>query len=358
MRLRGWMALFLLGCGHSEPFVTSGLQELGPLVPGPEARIAGGGGMTWTEDGAGLTYFYSSGCYSYAPFVNRMRYPPESVFIAGIALLPSTGGSVKWERCELGAPFITGSDSSVSIPSAAMGSGGRLLYVERISARLHGDGHDHFPAYYHVDLFLGDSSRPLNTSSKLLTLFRERTGVATVPPAGINLLTRLAWAGRDGFIGEGYQFQPDGSQVYLGLIRGTIASNSAALAAIPGTADTHRWTLAESGTSVVFADDSLILRREAFTGGAVTVVGTIPPGARRNIIDVSCREALCLVLTNEDAIFPPRISTFWTVSLSTGAVTLLRTDQKTYSSAKLSPGSNVVLVGESDGMHLFSELLH
>jgi hypothetical protein len=275
-----------------------------------------------------------------------------------MALIPATGGSVTWERCELGFNFITSTDSNVSFPTVAMSTGGRLLYVELIGLRSHGAEPDHYPVFYHADLYLSDSGQQLNIRRKLSTLFREQNGQAVVSSTTINQLEHLTWVGATSFIAESFNLTPDGKRQPLGLAQGTITADSAVLSTIPGTASARRWSVADAGASVIFVNDSLTLRREATTGGAITVAATIPNGARRFIVDVSCRDDLCLVLTHDDAVFPLRISKFWTVSLSSGTVTLLRTDQQTYTSAKLSPGANLVLVGESDGFHLFSELLH
>jgi hypothetical protein len=348
--------LCLIACSHSEPYALTGYRETGPRLPGPEALIAGGQGVAWTQDGAGL--IYPGTCYGHPPFINRHRFPPEIGTVAGMALIPATGGSVSWERCELGFNFITTTDSNVSFPTAAMSTGGRLLYVELIGLRSHGADPDHYPVFYHADLYLSDSGQQLNIRRKLSTLFREQNGHATVPPTAINQLEQLAWVGTTSFIAESFNLTPDGNRQPLGLALGSITSDSAVMSIIPGTAAARRWSVAEGGATVIFVNDSLTLRREAITGGAVTVAATIPTGARRFIADVSCRDDLCLVLTLDDAVFPRRISKFWTVSLPSGTVTLLRTDQQTYTSAKLSPGANLVLVGESDGFYLFSELLH
>ena len=360
MRLRGWMALFLLGCGHSEPFVAGPYQAVGPLIPGPEARIAGAFGGRWTENGGGI--LFTTRCYGTNPAVNRKRSPPDMGIIGGLELIPASGGSIVWERCETRPEYTQSTDTTEIFPAFAMGADGRLLYAEVIrdidrSPLRPG----HFPASAHADLWLGDSNSAFTVRRKLLTLLRvDALGHAVVPPTAINYLINAEWVGQSTFVVEALNVTPDSTFTRFGLARGTITSDTTLLTVLPGTRALFKWSPAENGSSVIFVEDSLslTLRREALTGGTVTAVATIPPGARRNIIDVSCRGDFCLVLTNDDAVFPTRISTFWTVSLSTGAVTLLRTDQKTYTSAKLSPGANLVLVGASDGMHLFSELLH
>ncbi len=352
------LALLIVACSHSEPFVLGSYRETGPLVPGPEARIAGGG--SWTEDGGGILFV--AGCYGYPSFEQRKYYPYNIVDIIGIAMLPASGGSVVWERCELGYPFIGSVDSVARFTAAALGKGGSLLFVEFVGPRPTCTACDYYAIFYHSELYLADSGQPLNTRRKLATLFRESVGHPVVPPEAINQLTRLAWVGKDTFVAEASNLNPNRISTPLGLARGLVTADSALLTVIPGTANTHRWSVAEAGVAVVFSEDSLTLQRVPFAGGTVTALAAIPAGGRRHIDDVSCRGDLCLVLSSEDTTTATgqlkRVSAFWTVSVATGTVALLRADQKLYSSAKLSPTSNVVLVGENDGMHLFSELLH
>lgn len=360
MRLGGWLALFLLGCGHSEPFVAGPYRAVGPLIPGPEARIAGAVGGRWTENGGGI--LFTSRCYGTNPAVNKKRTPFDSGIIGSLDLIPASGGSIVWERCETRPEYTQSTDTTEIFPAFAMGADGRLLYsevtrdIDRSPARP-----SHFPLFAQADLWLGDSGSAFTVRRKLLTLYRnDPLGGPVVPSTAINYLVHAEWVGQKSFVVEALNLLPDGTFTPFGLARGEIGPDTTLLTMLPGTSALFKWSTAEKGTSVIFVDESLslTLRRAAFTGGAVTVVATIPPGARRSIIDVSCRGDLCLVLTNDDAVFPTRISTFWTVSLATGAVTPLRTDQKTYTSATLSPAANLVLVGEPDGMHLFSELLH
>ncbi len=359
MRSFGVLVLLLVGC-HSDPFTTGAYRETVPFVPGPEARIGSGMDGHWSENGGGIVF--QGTCYGTPPAVNRKRNPPDSGRIGAMQVIPATGGSISWERCEARPQYTGSTDTTENFPALAMGADGRLLYVELIGDIDRSPGRpSHRPLHSHADLWLSDSASPFTARRKLLTLYHnDPLGHATVPPTEINYLADVQWVGPREFVSLASNLRPDGYTTPFGLVRGTIVADSAVLQVVQGAASVWRWSIALGGATAVFTEDSLslTLRRVELAGGPVTTLVTIAADSHRRIVDLSCRGDLCLVLTKEDASLPLPQSTFWTIDLSSGAVIQIRADQERYSFAKLSPVGTLVLVGEGDGIHLFSELLH
>src|SRR5262249_4975156 len=114
---------------------------------------------------------------------------------------------------------------------------------------------------------------------------------------------------------------------------------------------------AEDGHSAIIPQDSVTLIRVRFQDGVIGIAATLPAMTGRTILDVSCKQSFCLVLTREPPVGGKLATAFWAVSLADGAVTAVRSHTAAYRLAKVSPASNAVVVLEPDGLHLFTDLL-
>jgi hypothetical protein len=332
----------LSACEHTEP---PALPDYGAIGGYPIAGF--GAGATWTDDGA--AFLLSDTCLT-------NQTPKGQVYAAALSIIPVGGGSITWQRCELLHATRVPPDSQGGFWAQALGSDGRLLYLESIT--LLEAGANPFPIFTHSDLWLTDSAYPLSRRQKLLALYYvDSTGLKAIPDSQVDWLLNHAWAGQGTFVALGanllarldsYQPTP------LRVVRGTIGTNGASLDAIAGTDRARMYSMAESNETVVFNRDSLAVERVPIGGGSATVVATLPALAGRVLIDISCKAELCLLLTQETDSSSHTQSTFWTLPLDTGAVTALRSYSAALTSAKISPGSNAVLASG----FLFTDLLH
>ena len=324
--------------------------------PGPEARLDTlGADVAWTENGGGI--IYSSACLS------RSQPPPDPIFptktIPSILLLPASGGSAFWELCEaekslINPPPANPGDSTTTLYGAALGADGRLIYVECVWLWLHGilDQESLNCANSGViSMWLADSAAPFTRRRRLFTLYRASQ--TTTSP--VNNVLNVRWVGSAAFIASGYSLAANSDVVFLGLVYGTTGINPS-LGIIPNTDRVRLSSPAEGNATLVFSRDSLLVERMPLRGGTITSVAMLPALAGRALIDLSCKDELCLLLTQEPS-GSGITSTFWTMDLATGAVMSLRTYPIALSSAQWSPGTNGVLVREADGVHLFTDLL-
>jgi hypothetical protein len=305
----------LVGCGHSEQFITS-TPAVGPFNTGPDVRLTLNPEQdywpAWTEDGAGILY----------SFIRPGAGPQHRC----LGLLPPAGGRGLWQLCD---DRGTQSDSTNSFIAYALGSDGRLLYVEAV-ARNGVQGTS--PA--ETTMWLADSARPFERRS----LFSFPGFAGNLPVAW---LADLAWTGPGTFIALAQDFTifahckdcgiDDSLFIGEAVVRGTISASSAALELVSGTTGASSYSLAQNGASIVFTRrDDPRLFQVAASGGADTVVATVS-GAQQ-LLGVSCKESLCVVAddpvtlssaTGGGATFPnilPGPRELRSVSLTTGSV--------------------------------------
>ena len=334
---------FALGaCDHSAA----------PTVPEYTERGTGnfaglGADAVWTEDGTGL--LFTSTCLT-----NQTAKGP--LFAAALSVLPAGGGSISWQRCEHAHSNQVPADSLADFWAAALATDGRLLYLESVTdlqglSKQIGKPPVTFPGFTDAALWLTDSAFPLSRRRKLLSLYRvDTTGVKTIPDDQVDWLVNLAWTGQQTFVALGanlssrlgsYQPRP------LRVVHGTIGASTTSLAAIPGTEGARAYSLAEGNATIVFLGDSGRIERVPIDGGAATTVATVPTLVGRSFMDISCKSELCLVLTQEIDANGRIQSTFWNVSLATGALTAVGTSPTVYRTAKISPRSNTVVASGS-----------
>jgi hypothetical protein len=200
-------------------------------------------------------------------------------------------------------------------------------------------------------LWLDDSGYVLYSHRRLKTLYRDHLGVVADTLA-VNWLSDVTWNGENSFMALAANMRP-GILNPFGVFRGTIA-DTASLALVAGTAGARLYSFAQSASRIVFVLDSLVLRAVNSGGGPAGVLATIPRGSRRYIRDISCVADRCMVITT-DGDFGP--STFWSVTVSAGTVTLLRNDAHGARRARLSPDGARLLVTAPSGVYLYSDLL-
>ncbi|MGH7523305.1 MAG: hypothetical protein ACREK8_03275 [Gemmatimonadales bacterium] len=317
---------------------------VGPRVAGPEAFLTSGTNGTWTTDGAGI--LYTDSCLTIPPV------PFGSIH--GMAMQPATGGSATWVRCENRAPLIFSRDSDELFFTPALNPKGKLLYIEAVGYNVNAPIPClclPFPNGWHADLWTDDSGFAPGTRRRLMTLYRDHLGVVTDTLA-VNWLSDVTWSGDNTFIALAGNLHPPIVLNSFGVFRGIIAG-TASISLVDGTSGARLFSLARAGATIVFVNDSLTIREISSTGGAVSVVAKIPVGDERYIRDLSCVADRCLVITSDGAR-PPQ--TFWSVTLTTGTIAILRIDDRGSTRARLSPDGTRVLVTAPSGVYLYSDL--
>ncbi|HEY4321074.1 MAG TPA: hypothetical protein VGM77_07820 [Gemmatimonadales bacterium] len=319
-------------CGHSDAFDRAS-ERLGPISSGPDIQLTFNSDQdywpSWTEDGSGILY----------AFVR----PGTNVRHRCVGLLPAKGGTQSWTLCD---DRFGSADSTNSFPAYALGADGRLLYLESQSRN------NSTPTPV---LWLADSAQPF-----------RRTAVATFPisfSSGLyNWLGDLKWTGPNSFVGlaQAWNTAPHTFQSFLQdtllanirgvVISGTIAGGRATLAPVPGTDGATGYSLAEGGASIIFTTlADAALHRVPVAGGTPTTVATIPTS--NQLVGVTCKGGTCIVADAPVAISAdqgggvlPGPRDLRTVSISTGATTLLSGTDVFYSSPQWAPTSNDIVV--------------
>jgi hypothetical protein len=337
------LAALAMACGHSEAFDSS-RPDVGPSSTGPDVLLTFSSNQNYwpilTEDGSGVLYAFIDPAASVIPS-HRC-----------IGLLPVAGGTRFWQWCDNRG---TQRDSSNSFTAFALGSDGRLLYVETTVPKA-------FPFQtQQVALWLADSASP----------FRRRVLTTLPVTVGDSLITwfaDMAWTGPNTFLAVGQQYLPQGNSdgtidsVFRAeqLVRGTITDQGAALVAVPGTAGATGYSLAEGGASIVFTQiDNVNLMKVPAAGGVPVIVGPVTPRAGVQLLGASCRGTTCIA-----AVGPARLSPLTgtrqlagsgpfelrSVSLVTGAATtILSRSQVLSSPLLLASGDVVAQVGAGNG---------
>jgi hypothetical protein len=277
--------LLALGCDHANPFATPP-STVGPAQSGSDVRLTFNTDQDfwpiWTEDGKGILYSFVE--------------PGPNVRHRCIGLLPLAGGTRLWQLCDNRAPEA---DSVSGFPAYALGTGGRLLYVEAVSRG---------EVSVLSTLWLADTAAPFQRRALIsLPTFFDGTMVSWIAD--------LAWTGPNSFIALGQQVI--GDQHCLGcilagaidtefvggiVVRGTISTNTVTLASVAGAVGASAYSLAEGGASIVFTRrDNRRLFRVSAAGGVVDSVATVTTAVGNpffggvQLLGVSCRLTSCIV---------------------------------------------------------------
>jgi Tol biopolymer transport system component len=323
------------GC-HSEPF-TPTAYALGPNGSGADIRLTWNPEQTywpvWTDDGRGIIYSFVA---------------PGQPLHRCLGMLPANGGTDVWQLCD----NRTGQEDSTStFPGYALSQHGQLLYVEATAAR----------GYYSKPvLWLADTARPF-----------VRASLASLPialgPLTITWLTELTWVDSTSFLALGQHFSEFShcqrcAQVDTvfddagAVVAGTIRDGRATLQVVAGTLGATDYSLAESGSSIVFTlPDNVVLYRVPLSGGTPIAVDTVASSGDQ-LVGVSCKASMCLVGvdslrlsgTNGDVTdYPVAAQTpraIVSVTLNTAGVQTLYTATDIVSTPRISPASGDVVV--------------
>jgi hypothetical protein len=313
------LGLALAACDHSAGYLVPDLPRLGPWTATDPIRLTLNGDQdywpAWAEDGAGVLYSY----------VQPGR--PDGDRCVG--LIPASGGTQTWHLCETRA---THEDSTDSFGGYALGSEGQLLYfqVTALSGKEVPD---------HGVLWLADTTSPFDGRRPM-----AETPIA-VGGAVATWFSNLQWEGETTFLALAQRYEPfphcrfcnaaDTALFGLTVVRGTITTTGASLAAIPGTTDAVAYSLAENGTSLVVAfADSLVLHLLPVQGGSAVRIDGIPADSLKHVTGLSCAGAICLVSTDRGYLRPhpfasppdvpsppPPTGEVWQVDLASGIAT-------------------------------------
>lgn len=279
-----WSALLgcalILACNHSDG-LSNGDSIVGPYNTGADLRLTLNGNQdywpTWTEDGAGILYSY----------IEPAAGPQHRC----VGLIPAAGGTRTWSLCDDRATQV---DSVNSFTAFALGTDGRLLYVEALSRS---GAQSTSPSV--MKLWLADSAAPF-VRRALLSL---PTFAGTSP---VSWLADISWTGPASFIALGQDFSilahclncgPVDSIFYgSAVVRGSIGTGSTVLQAVAGTEGATSYSFAENGASIVFTKrDDRRLYKVAAAGGTAAAVGVVTPNGGAQLLGVSCKGSTCVV---------------------------------------------------------------
>jgi hypothetical protein len=364
--------LILLGCTHTDPFVSPPISTVGPFSTGPDVQLTFNVDQdywpTWNGDGKGILYAY----------VDR-EYPLHRC----LGMLSPAGGTRLWQLCDNRA---VRDDSMSSFAAFAMDTAGQLLVAEAVSS-IH-EGPIALPL---TSLWLADTAHPY-VRTTLLTL------PTTAGATPVSWLSDLAWTGRNTFVVLGQQFNtaphcvtaPVPGTNYSAtqcvtrdtlwadsggvVLRGTITAGHAILQAIAGTEHATGYSLAANGASVVFTlKYQLGLFQVPLTGGVPSPTpNPNPPDTTVQLVGVSCKGTTCLYAKDDIAITAtidhdqsftfahflfgpdpaaPGVMELHRISLTTGADELLGSSSAhvVFATPQISPTSGDVVVQTGGG---------
>jgi hypothetical protein len=351
-RLAVLLAIAATASCHSAPFALVDLAATGPFIPGTEARLTTGTGfdISWSADGKSILYRVKPR----PPAPGDLRASNHRIldsFDVCPIVLPAAGGSALLEACD---HRYKQNDSINFIVTAALNSNGQLLYAESIApnSRQGGISPTDFPIFYHTALYLADTTALYNPR-RLLTLFHEVTGHAVVLSTAVNWLEQIRWIGASRFVALGKNLDPDNTFTSLGIVVGTIIADSAVLDLIPNTAAIDHFAVA--GATLVFRSSADTISAMPLAGGPVTLLGAFPAADRRSITDLSCQQALCVVLTAEPA--GTVRSRLWSIPVSGGAFTMLKSFDHVLTAARISPTGRSAVAIEGGVPYLLTDVL-
>jgi hypothetical protein len=380
-RRSGAVALLLLAlasCGHGDSYLTPESPSYGAFGGGSSVPLSFNPDQNywpaWTADGRGILYAYVDA---------ESASPPQH---RCLGMLPATGGTRIWQLCDNRA---VRNDTVSSYSGYALSSDGKLLVAEATApANL---GFEPLPT---VSLWLSDTGRPY-VRTTLLRLPQ------TVDGFGVTWLAEVRWTGPNTFLALGQQLNTlphcsmcqcfpcprDSIFADAGMVlAGTISGGTATLRAVAGTDSATSYSLAENGTSIVFTrHHDLHLFKVPIDGGTpvpMPVQRAAPDTAdfiTAELVGVSCKQSSCVVasdgvfLTDAYSVLSPctlaaapvcqlfakflvqpgnppifRPMTLMSVSLATGASTVLQSESastsQVFASPQISPTSGDVVV--------------
>lgn len=304
MRLSPAWLLLAAACAHSEPFTSTPPASDGPFSEAAPVRLTYSlytdSAASLTEDGTGLLYLYTE-----TPNGDRC-----------VGLIPPGGGTQRWRMCD---ERPGRADSAKSFSAPALGSDGRLIYMQALArrGRLVPDV---------TTLWLADSANPFSRRALVsFPLFLEGSS--------ISWLSDAQWTGANTFVAKAGVLSVtqacsncsyDTTLTVTRLVRGTINTNGAALSVIGGTQGVDLWSLAEGGASIVLRRGTTTLERVPVTGGTPTTVGTLPRAGA--VSGLSCRGSECVVSQLVTRPLPAAgLDTwFYRVRLATNGIETLR----------------------------------
>ena len=294
---RLWCALLLVGCDHTDSFITPSTPTAGPFPTGPDVLLTYNRDENYwpvlTEGGTGVLYAFVDATQSLSvPYGHRC-----------MGLLPVTGGTRLWQWCDNRAAV---SDSLSSFPAYALGSDGRLLYVESTAIRTL----SFVPG--ETKLWLADTAHPFRRRA-LLTL------PVVVGDSAVSWFADLQWTGPVTFIGLAQHYLPAGhcgaigrcqglDSVFTGglVVRGLIGPDATSLQPVHGTDGATSYTFAENGGSIVFTKrNSAELFKVPSNGGTPVAAATVTTAPRVQLLGVSCRNSMCVVSVAPVTIWAP-----------------------------------------------------
>jgi len=255
------LALPGLGCSHSQPFGTGVDAVTVPFSAAPPVRLtynaADNYWPSWTEDGRGIIYSYS------------YTQPDTHADDRCIGVLPATGGARVWQLCDERREHA---DSADSFAAAAIGTDGRLVYLEASSRRGPGGLSGVNPPPQTIVLWLADTALPFQRRA-LLQLGARISGQF------VNWFRDTHWTGQASFVTlaqfADFKPRPNGALVDtiffgVGIARGEILPTGATLSLVPGTAGATMYSVAENGASLVFVRSGPAIERVPAGGGSPT----------------------------------------------------------------------------------------
>ncbi|MDX2260630.1 MAG: hypothetical protein SFU84_02890 [Gemmatimonadales bacterium] len=337
------LLLLVAACGHSEPFATAPTASDGPFSDAAPIRLtyntSTDSSLSLTQDGQGMLYLHTT----QAGTGDRC-----------VGLLPLTGGTRRWELCDTRAQMA---DSANSFSAPAVGTDGRLLYVQGVSRR-------GLASVSRARLWLADTSMPF--------VRREIFSFpANIAGRGVSWLADAQWIGPDAFVARAGLLNAtqncagncpwDTTFVGAGIVRGTITSTGATLTAVLGAETALAYSLAEQGTTLVVVTSPSTITRVPIGGGTQTLLPLLP--TLGTISGIGCHLSACVV--TQWAPRPPPASgddtRFFHVGLAPTTVTLVRTELGRWYGPVLLPSGGDVAVQSSTGptrdLYLFKGLI-
>lgn len=297
------------GCSHSESFGTGVDAVTVPFSTAPPVRLtynaADNYWPSWTEDGRGIIYSYS------------YTLPDTHADDRCVGLLPPSGGTRLWQMCDERREHA---DSADSFTGVAIGTDGRLIYMEMSTRRGSGglSGVNQPPQTR--ALWLADTAFPFQRRKLLdMSFGLSLNGIF------FNALGDTRWLGSSSFIAlaakQGTDFNPwDSTLTGMAVVRGEITTAGVTLSIVPGTEGVQAYSLAENGVSLVIWRAGLSLERVPAAGGTATTVATLPSLPGMHITGLTCQATTCLVSASRSPT-PGTIGLIrraWRVSLPTG----------------------------------------
>ena len=345
----------LPACNHEPPFTFT--SDVGPVSTGSSTQLTFNPDQDYwpilTEDGNATLYAFVDA--SSASAARRHRC---------MGLMPIAGGTRSWQWCD---NRFSQADTTSSFPAYALGSDGRLIYLESSVAT-------RFPfAIPRTRLWLADSAHPYRR--QLLDTFP-----LVLADSQVDALADIRWEGPDTFLALAqrwllsahctmYAICPTIDSVFLGetVVRGTVAANGATLTAIPGTAGASGFAPAGGGAAIVFIrPDNASLFQVPAQGGVSEPVAIVTTRPGVQLTGVSCAGDMCIVSVAPITLWRPPDnygsigggpSDLVAVSLASRTAAVVLSGGGPLSSPQLTASGDVIVqVGNMGRLQTFSTL--